>query len=68
MRKQIKIPNLIENKSVVRYGDNDYLYHCALLSENGKHVKYIISSLKGSKVRIVHDRDRDKVVLKYHMN
>lgn len=68
MRKQIKIPNLIENKSVVRYGDNDYLYHCALLSANGKHVKYIISSLKGSKVRIVHDRDRDKVILKYHMN
>ena len=68
MRTQVKIPNLIENKSVVRYGDNDYLYHCALLSENGKHVKYIISSLKGSKVRIVHDRDRDKVILKYHMN
>ena len=68
MRKQIKMPNLIENKSVVRYGDNDYLYPCALLLEHGKHVKYIISSLKGSKVRIVHDRDRDKVVLKYHMN
>ena len=68
MRTQVKIPNLIENKSVIRYGDNDYLYHCALLSENGKHVKYIISSLKGSKVRIVHNRDRDKVILKYHMN
>lgn len=68
MRTQVKIPNLIENKSVIRYVDNDYLYHCALLSENGKHVKYIISSLKGSKVRIVHDRDRDKVTLKYHMN
>ena len=26
MRKQIKMPNLIENKSVVRFGDNDYLY------------------------------------------
>lgn len=68
MRKQIKMPNLIENKSVIRFGDNDYLYHCALVSENGKHVKYIVSSLKGNKVRIIHNRDRDKVILKYHMS
>lgn len=67
MRTQIKIPNLIENKSVVRYGDNDYVYHCALASDKG-HIKYVVSSLHGSKVRIIHNRDRAKVELKYHMN
>lgn len=67
MRTQIKIPNLIENKSVIRYGDNDYIYHCALVSDKG-HIKYIVSSLHGNKVRIIHDRDRNKVTLKYHMN
>ena len=68
MRTQIKMPNLIENKSVIRWGDNDYLYHCALASHNGRRIKYIVSSLHGNKVRIIHDRDRDKVILKYHMN
>lgn len=67
MRTQIKMPNLIENKSVVRYGDNDYLFHCALATEAG-HIKYIVSSLHGNKVRIIHNRDRNKVTLKYHMN
>ena len=67
MRTQIKMANLIENKSVIRFGDNDYLYHCALVSDKG-HIKYIVSALHGNKVRIIHDRDRDKVKLKYHMN
>jgi hypothetical protein len=67
MRKQIKMPNLIENKTVIRYEDNDYLYHCALATETG-HIKYIVSALNGNRVRIIHNRDRNKVTLKYHMN
>ncbi len=67
MRKPIKVSNLIENKSVIRYEDNLYVFHLALASEEG-HVKYIVSALNGKKVRIIHNRDRKDVTLEYHMN
>jgi len=67
MRNQVKMQNLQENRSVVRYEDALWLYHGAFADPKTGKTKYLLSALRNGKMRLVHDRHRNKVQLAYHL-
>ena len=56
---------LVKDRSVVRYCDTLWLYHGAWINTDTGKVKFLISSRRNGKMRLVHDRHRKDVVLEY---
>ena len=70
MRKPIKAydsihNSLIEVYSVVRYEDSLWLFHGAWIDTQSGKIKFLISSRRTGKMRLVHDRHRNEVTLEY---
>ena len=58
---------LVVDKSIVRYEDVLWVFHGAWADPETGKVKVLLSSRTGSKMRLVHDRDRKNIVLEYTM-
>ena len=58
---------LIEDKSVVRWADNLYMYHGAWIDPKTGYIKLLVSALNGGKMRLIHNKDRKHVHLEYTM-
>lgn len=67
MRKPIQYKSYIPNRSVVRWNDGLWMIHDALVDKETGHIKLIVSSFGGSKVRIIHNRELDEVELEFTM-
>lgn len=70
MRKPIKAydskhNSLVEERSVVRYEDSLWIFHGAWIDTESGKVKFLISSRRTGKMRLVHDRHRNEVTLEY---
>lgn len=50
---------LTPGRSVVRFADTEWRYHCSLYSETRDTVDMVVSGMKSDKVIILHERDKN---------